>query len=131
MPSFPGARIATERIFGIAVETVVVVVVVVVVEVVVVAVVVTGATVVVVTGAVIVVTLAMTGVTTADFEIKIHFNFRFTLPHTSLMSETLRTFPALEQRAFSLPVASTIDDGPSIRQTSAKLKNTLFPMFGF
>jgi hypothetical protein len=70
----------------------------------------------------------MTGDVTADFEIKIHFNFRFTLPQTSLMSEILRTFPALAQRAFSLPIAPTSDDDPINRQAGARLEITLFPM---
>jgi hypothetical protein len=65
-------------------------VVVVVVEVVVVA----AATVVVVTAVVVVVTAAVAGVVATGLDIKIHFNLRFTLPHTSLTSETLRTFPA-------------------------------------
>jgi hypothetical protein len=123
MPSVPGERIATEEIFGIAVETVEVVV-----EVVVVVVATTVVAVVAVATVVVVVTGATTCVVVATLDIRIHVSFRFTRPQTILTSETLITLPAFEHRALCLPVASTTDDGPTNRQANARPKNTLFPM---
>ena len=123
MPSVPGDRMATEEIFGIAVETVVVVVV----EVVVVV----AATVVAVV-AVAIVDVVVTGATTcvvvAALDIRIHVSFRFTRPQTIFTSETLMTLPAFEHRALCLPAAPTADGDPINRQASARPKNTLFPM---
>ena len=124
MPSVPGDRMATEEIFGIAVETVVVVVV----EVVVVVVAATVVAVVAVATVVVVVTGATTCVVVATLDIRIHVSFRFTRPQTILTSETLMTLPAFEHRALCLPVASTTDDDPTNRQANTRLNKPFFPM---
>ncbi len=66
--------------------------------VVVVAVVVGATVVVIVTGAAIAVLVAV-------FKIRIQESSRFTRPQTSLTSETVKTLPTFEQRAFGLLIA--------------------------